>query len=57
MKKEPNRHRAIAGAMTAARGAGDQAKARTLAAELLKVGSDADSQRDSLQQAKQLAGG
>jgi hypothetical protein len=43
--------------MAAARGAGDQAKARAFAAELLKLGSDADSQRASLQHAKQLAGG
>ena len=57
MKKEPNRHRAIAGAMAAAAGAGDQARARALAGELLKLGSEADSQRASLQQAKQLAGG
>ena len=57
MKKEPNRYRAIAGAMAAAQGAGDQAKARTLAAELVKLASETDSQRASLQQAKQLAGG
>jgi len=57
MAKEPNRYRALAGAMAAAQGAGDQAKARVMAAELRKLASDADSQRDSLQQAKQLAGG
>ena len=57
MVKEPNRYRTLAGAMTAAEGAGDQGKARAMAAELRKLGSDADSQRDSLQQAKQLAGG
>jgi hypothetical protein len=57
MAKEPNRYRTLAGAMAAAQGAGDQAKARAIAAELRKLGSDADSQRDSLQQAKQLAGG
>lgn len=57
MAKEPNRYRTYAGAMAAARGAGDQAKARLMAAELLKLGSDADSQRATLQQAKQLAGG
>jgi len=54
---EPSRYRTMAGAMAAAQGAGDQAKARTMAAELRKLGSNADSQRDSLQQAKQLAGG
>jgi hypothetical protein len=56
MVKEPNRYRALAGAMAAAQGAGDKAKARTMAAELRTLGSDADSQRDSLQLAKQLAG-
>jgi hypothetical protein len=57
MAKEPNRYRTLAGAMTAAKGAGDQAKARAMAAELRKLGSDADSERDSLQLAKQLAAG
>jgi len=57
MAKEPNRYRTLAGAMAAAQGAGEQAKANTLAVELRKLGSDADSERDSLQQAKQLAGG
>ena len=57
MKKEPNRFRAIAGAMAAARGVGDQTKARAFAAELLKLAGEADSQRASLQQAKQLVGG
>ena len=54
--KEPNRYRTLAGAMAAAQGAGDQGKAKTMAVELQKLGSDADSQRDSLQHAKQLAG-
>lgn len=57
MKKEPNRHRAIAGAMAAARGVGDDPKARALAGALLKLGSDADSQRTTLQLAKQIVGG
>ena len=57
MAKEPNRYRTLAGAMAAARGAGDQAKARAMAVEVVKLGSDADSQRATLQQAKQLAGG
>ena len=57
MAKEPNRYRTLAGAMTAAQGAGDQAKARATATELRTLGKDADTQRDSLQQAKQLAGG
>ena len=42
---------------SAAEGAGGQSKARAMAAALRKLGSNADSQRDSLQQAKQLAGG
>src|SRR6266436_6548 len=57
MVKEPNRYRTLAGAMAAAQGAGDQAKARAMAAELLTLGSGADSQRESLKVAKQLAAG
>jgi hypothetical protein len=57
MAKEPNRYRTLAGAMVAARGAGDQAKARSMAAALVKLGDGADTQRATLQQAKQLAGG
>ena len=57
MKKEPNRYRAIAGAMVAARAAGDDKRARELAAELVKLGAEADTPRDGLRQAKELAGG
>jgi hypothetical protein len=57
MTKEPNRYRAIAGAMAAAEGAGNQARARAVAAELLALGGEADSPRASLQQANELAGG
>ena len=57
MAKEPNRYRTLAGAMAAAQGAGDQAKARAMAVELRTLGSDADSQRESLKLAKQLAAG
>jgi hypothetical protein len=57
MAKEPNRYRTLAGAMAAARGAGAQAKARSMAAALVKLGDGADTQRATLQQAKQLAGG
>ena len=57
MAKEPNRYRTIAGAMAAAKGAGETAKARTLAAELVKLGTEADTQRASLRDAKQVAGG
>ncbi|MSO76092.1 MAG: hypothetical protein EXQ87_04170 [Alphaproteobacteria bacterium] len=55
LAKEPNRYRAIAGAMQAADRAGDQAKARKFAADLVKQASGADSERPSLTQAKQLA--
>ena len=55
--KEPNRYRTLAGAMAAAQGAGDRAKALAMAKALLKLGSEADSQRATLQQARQLAGG
>ena len=57
MAKEPNRYRTLAGAMAAAQGTGDQAKARTIASRLRALGKDADTQRDSLKLAKQLAGG
>jgi hypothetical protein len=57
MKKEPNRYRAIAGAMAAARAAGDNQRARALAAELLKLGAEADTPRDSLRQAKEIGAG
>jgi hypothetical protein len=57
MKKEPNRYRAIAGAMAAARAAGDDKRAQALAAELVKLGPESDTPRDSLRQAKEIAGG
>ena len=56
MKKEPNRYRAIAGAMAAARAAGDGSRAKALATELAKLGAEADTPRDSLRQAKEIAG-
>lgn len=55
--KEPHRYRALAGAMLAARGAGDEAKAKALAAELVGQGAAADSEPVSLKEAKLLAGG
>ena len=55
--KEPNRYRAIAGAMQAAQQAGNTAKARTHAAHLVSQAADADSERPSLQQAKLIAAG
>jgi hypothetical protein len=57
MKKEPNRYRAIAGGMAAARAAGDDKRARALAAELVKLGAESDTPRDGLRQAKEIAGG
>ena len=55
--KEPNRYRAIAGAMAAAQQSGNQEKARTFAGSLVKQSAMADSQRPSLDKAKSLAGG
>jgi hypothetical protein len=53
--KEPNRYRALAGAMQAASLTGDQQKTRKLAADLVSQTAGADSERPSLAQAKQLA--
>jgi hypothetical protein len=53
--KEPNRYRAIAGAMQAADRAGDREKAKRFAAELTKQAAAADAARPSLTQARQLA--
>ena len=53
--KEPNRYRAIAGAMEAANQAKDVERARAHAAHLVKQAATADSQRPSLHTAKQLA--
>ncbi len=55
MKKEPNRYRAIAGAMVAAERAGEHTKARVLAVELQKLGGEADAHRASLIEAKRIA--
>ena len=55
--KEPNRYRAFAGAMAAAQGAGDNAKAKALASDLSKLGADAEEPGDALKQARTLAGG
>lgn len=57
MVKEPNRYRAVAGGMAAAMGAGDQARAKQLAAQLVSLGDGADGQRASLAEARRLAGG
>jgi hypothetical protein len=55
LAKEPNRYRAVAGAMQAAEKAGDAAKAKTYAAALVKLGAKADAERPTLAQAKRLA--
>lgn len=52
--KEPNRYRAIAGAMDAAEQANDIEKARSHAAHLVKQAAGADGERPSLHKAKQL---
>jgi len=57
LEKEPNRYRAVAGAMTAAKEAGDLEMARRHAAHLLEQAAEADSTRDSLQLAHEIAGG
>jgi hypothetical protein len=56
MKKEPNRFRAVAGAMRAAEAAGDRATATTHAKELLEIAKTADSDRPDLARARQLTG-
>jgi hypothetical protein len=56
MTKEPNRYRTLAGAMAAAQGAGEPSKALSAANALLKLGNEADSQRATLEQARQIAG-
>jgi hypothetical protein len=55
MVKEPNRYRALAGGMAAARGAGEQAKAQAMAA--LVSGARRRLPACPLQQARKLAGG
>jgi tetratricopeptide (TPR) repeat protein len=54
LAKEPNRYRAVAGAMEAAEKAGDLEKARAHAAHLLEQAAEADSERSSLQLARQI---
>jgi tetratricopeptide (TPR) repeat protein len=56
MMKEPNRFRAVAGAMRAADAAGDRPAAATHARELLEIAKTADSDRPELARARQLAG-
>jgi hypothetical protein len=54
LAKEPNRYRAIAGAMQAADQAGDAEKGRAYADMLLQQASQADTKRNSLQEATEL---
>jgi tetratricopeptide (TPR) repeat protein len=56
MQKEPNRFRAVAGAMRAAEAAGDRTTAAKHASELLEIAKTADSSRPDLGRARQLAG-
>jgi hypothetical protein len=56
MKKEPNRFRAVAGAMRAAEAAGDRPTAATHARELLEIAKEADGDRPDLGRARQLTG-
>jgi hypothetical protein len=55
LTKEPNRYRAVTGAMYAARESGDRAKARAFARQLLDLGGKTNSTRYSLAQARQIA--
>src|SRR5262249_53444989 len=54
MRVEPNRFRGLAGAARAAELAGDRAKARTYAAQLVALGEKADGERPELARAKTL---
>lgn len=55
LAKEPNRYRAVAGAMQAAEMSGDPDKMHAHAAHLLEQAAEADSDRPSLAQAKRVA--
>lgn len=54
LAKEPNRYRAVMGAMYAARQSGDRTKAKAMARDLIKLGSKTDTGRFSLAQARQM---
>ena len=54
LAKEPNRYRATSGAARAARQAGNAAKAKLHFAALVGLGRNADTQRDSLVEARQF---
>jgi hypothetical protein len=57
LAKEPNRYRAVAGAMVAAEQVGNVEKARAHAAHLLNQAADSDTARPSLHLAKQIDAG
>jgi hypothetical protein len=57
LEKEPNRYRAIAGAMTAARESDDLEAARRHAEHLVEQAAEADSERESLQAARDKVAG
>jgi hypothetical protein len=57
LAKEPNRYRAVAGAMEAAEKAGDPKTARAHAAHLLAQAAKADSERASLELAQRISAG
>jgi len=54
LAKEPNRYRAVMGAMYAARQTGDRRKAQSYAGELLKLGAKSDAGRYSQAQARSI---
>ena len=56
LTKEPNRYRATLGAARASQAMGDAAKARTYYSQIVDLGSDADSARDGLEEARQIVG-
>jgi hypothetical protein len=56
MKKEPNRLRAIGGAMRAAEASGNRTLAATYARQLLEIAKAADSERPELGRARQILG-
>ena len=55
LAKEPNRYRALAGALQAAERAGDATKAKRLAAQILDQTAAADSPRPEIEAARRLA--
>jgi hypothetical protein len=56
LTREPNRYRAVAGAMQAAERAGDTKKAQAFAERVVDQTSAADSQRPEVAQARRVLG-